>query len=127
LHRQGRLSQKDAQDVSDIAQFGRLTGNNDMHSGNASVFVTGQTLADIAKGQYELAPVYDMLPMRWRPLRDLGLPDYVPFAVAETVATERARQAAKHFWATLAKHPFASEPLCEVAATMVDRMVLVQK
>lgn len=127
LQRQGRLSQKEAQDVSDIAQFGRLTGNNDMHSGNASLFVAGQTLADIAKGQFELAPVYDMLPMRWRPLRDLGLPDYAPFAVAEIVATDRARQAARHFWATLASQPLVSEPLRAVAATMAERMVLVQK
>jgi hypothetical protein len=118
LHSQGRLSEKDAQSISDIAQFGRLTGNTDMHSGNAGLFVAGDTLADIAKGRFELAPVYDMLPMRWRPTRDHGLPDYAPFSIEEVMATDLARKAARHFWAALATHPLVSEPLREVADTM---------
>jgi len=118
LHLQGRLSEKDALSISDIAQFGRLTGNTDMHSGNASLFVLGETLAEIAKGRFELAPVYDMLPMRWRPTPDLGLPDYAPFSVSEVLATDLARKAAKHFWASLAAHPLVSKPLREVADTM---------
>lgn len=118
LQRQGRLSGNDAQSMSDIAQFGRLTGNTDMHSGNASLFVAGETLAEIAKGRFQLAPVYDMLPMRWCPLRDLGLPEYSPFSVGEVMATDLARKAAGHFWASLAAHPLISEPLRQVADTM---------
>ena len=127
LHRQGHLRQKDAQDISDIAQFGRLTGNNDMHSGNASLFVLGHTLTEMSKGQFELAPVYDMLPMRWRPLRDLGLPEYAPFSVNEMVSTALARKAAKHFWASLSAHQLASEPLRQVANTMASSIPCAPK
>ncbi|MDI1244041.1 MAG: hypothetical protein PSV24_01400 [Rhodoferax sp.] len=51
-------------------------------------------------------------------MRDMGLPEYSPFAVSEVMATDLARQAARHFWASLAAHPLVSEPLRQVADTM---------
>jgi hypothetical protein len=122
LHRQGCLPQQDALALTDIAQFGRLIGNTDMHSGNASLFALGSSLAEIARGQFALAPVYDMLPMRWRPVPDPGLPDYAPFPVSEIVATTTARDAAHHFWTALAEQPLLSDGLRGTAKCMADAL-----
>jgi hypothetical protein len=73
---QKRLSAADAVQCRQILQFGRLIGNTDMHSGNASLYASGTTLKVVLKGRFQLTPVYDMLPMRW------------PIAV-ETPITER--------------------------------------
>jgi hypothetical protein len=118
LHRQGRLGTPDAHAMADLAQFGRLIGNTDMHSGNASLFVKGSTLAEISKAQFALAPVYDMLPMRWRPSPELGLSDYAPFDVQGVLATPTAARAARHFWQALAAHDALSPSLRDVAQVM---------
>jgi hypothetical protein len=122
LAQQGRLPQKDAQTLHALLQFGHLIGNTDMHSGNAGLFVHGTTLREISKGQFSLAPVYDMLPMRWRPDPVVGLVEYAPFDVDFSLADAATRTAARAFWIALAEHPLVSAPLQTVAATMVDRM-----
>ncbi|MBS0558047.1 MAG: type II toxin-antitoxin system HipA family toxin YjjJ [Proteobacteria bacterium] len=61
LERDGWLSVDDAQRLRRIGWFGALIANADMHLGNASV-----QLRD--RGPLPLAPAYDMLPMRFRPL-----------------------------------------------------------
>jgi len=48
--------------------FGVLIGNTDMHYGNVSVFLTEER-------PFELCPLYDMLPMRYRPSSTGDLPD----------------------------------------------------
>jgi hypothetical protein len=78
--------------------FGRLIGNTDMHDGNASLF-----LADDAS--VALTPVYDMLPMAWRPLA-LGPRPYAP-VVRPTgdgppEAMDWARPVASDFWQRVA-------------------------
>jgi serine/threonine protein kinase HipA of HipAB toxin-antitoxin module len=42
--------------------FGQFIGNTDMHFGNLSFFVD-----NVARPRFEVAPIYDMLPMMWRP------------------------------------------------------------
>lgn len=84
----------DAQCLAAVQQlwlFGQLIANTDMHDGNLS-FRPG----------LELAPVYDMLPMAYAPVRGLELPtkDFVP---ALPLPTERdawlaAAHAAERFW-----------------------------
>lgn len=71
--------------------FGRLIGNTDMHLGNLS-FIPGLVVA----------PVYDMLPMMYSPLRGGELPG-ATFTVAEPLPRERgawqgAAVAAVEFW-----------------------------
>lgn len=122
LVRQGRLPLADAQRVHFRLQFGRLTGNSDMHSGNLSLFAQGSDLAAVAKGQFTLAPVYDMLPMRWRPDPMVGAMDYSPFAPDDRLADAAVRLAAHDFWTTLAKHPSVSVALKDVATEMALRM-----
>lgn len=60
LHEQGRLSQADWQCVCMLDVFGALIGNSDRHPGNLS-------LRWQVNGRFALAPVYDMLPMLYRP------------------------------------------------------------
>lgn len=123
LARQGRLKMEDAQNVQFLLQFGRLTGNADMHSGNASLFAEGATLREIAKGRFRLAPVYDMLPMRWRPDPTTGALDYSPFTPDDRLADTPARLAAREFWSSLAVHPAVSAAMRDVAGEMVGRVV----
>ncbi|MEL4892582.1 type II toxin-antitoxin system HipA family toxin YjjJ [Xanthomonas protegens] len=60
LQREGWLSDADAQRLRVCGWFGALIGNNDMHLGNA-----GLMLDDALP--LALAPIYDMLPMAFRP------------------------------------------------------------
>jgi hypothetical protein len=122
LVRQGRLDKQDAEDANFRLQFGRLIGNTDMHSGNASLFVAGSTLAEIAKGRFELAPVYDMLPMCWRPDVQMGTLDYEPFLPDMAFVSENAVLAAVDFWSALAQHKLASQPFRDLAAKMATQL-----
>lgn len=54
------------QQVAHSYLFGEFIGNTDMHFGNLSFFVDDVTLPK-AKLRLEPTPVYDMLPMMWRP------------------------------------------------------------
>lgn len=60
LERDGWIDSEDADALRIIGWFGDLIANNDMHSGNI-----GLHLSD--RRPLRLAPVYDMLPMRFRP------------------------------------------------------------
>jgi hypothetical protein len=122
LARQGRLTPEDAQRVQFLLQFGRLTGNTDMHSGNVSLFAQGATLSDIAKGRFRLAPVCDMLPMRWRPDPTTGSLDYSPFTPDDRLADAPVRLAAREFWSLLARHPAVSVAMQAVAREMAGRV-----
>ena len=64
LAAQRRLPAEAAAQARALWHFGRLIGNNDMHFDNLSLRVA---LPDLARGRFTLSPVYDMLPMRWRP------------------------------------------------------------
>jgi hypothetical protein len=120
LARQRRLPALDARRAEALLHFGRLIGNTDMHSGNLGLFVAPR---DLAKGRFTLAPVYDMLPMRWRPEAALGgAADYTPFEPDARSAVSAARAPARDFWQRLAAHDRASRALRGVAAQMADRL-----
>lgn len=78
--------------------FGQLIANTDMHDRNLS-FRPGLTLA----------PVYDMLPMAYAPVRgvELPMPDYRPLLPlpAERSAWQAAAHAAEQFWAAASADP----------------------
>lgn len=121
LARQRRLPALEAERAAALLHFGRLIGNSDMHSGNLGLFVEAQ---DLAKGRFTLAPVYDMLPMRWRPDPLLGgAPDYAAFDPDETALATGAAAPAHAFWAALAQQPDVSRALRTVAAEMARRIV----
>ena len=123
LSRQGRLSALQAEQVAALRAFGQLIGNTDMHSGNLSFFVT---LEDLAKGRFTLAPVYDMLPMRWRPDPVLGgAGEYGAFEPEAAAVTGPAAGPALAFWQRLQAHAPVSAGLRRVAAEMTRRIPAV--
>lgn len=62
LVKQQLLSGSDARNVVMSYLFGQFIGNSDMHFGNLSFFVD-----DVINPIFVPTPIYDMLPMMWRP------------------------------------------------------------
>ncbi len=121
LARQRRLSAEDAARAVALLQFGRLIGNSDMHSGNLALMIRPD---DLSRPRFSLAPVYDMLPMRWRPDPLLGgAADYAPFEPDATSAGSGAAAPAHEFWTELATHERVSRSLRVVAQEMSQRIV----
>lgn len=74
--------------------FGQFIGNTDMHFGNLSFFVQ-----DVMRPQFELAPLYDMLPMMWRPSIHSGSLDAEPLPAPHALAVDPALTDAVRDWA----------------------------
>jgi HipA-like C-terminal domain len=97
LAKLGLITGQELSQIATIFAFGHYIGNTDMHSGNLSFFVD-----DVIKPKIRLAPVYDMLPMMWKPDPHHGLSDspvrqqFMPagFAAEQT----QAREWAIEFW-----------------------------
>jgi hypothetical protein len=118
LGRQRRLDGRDVAHAALLQQFGRLIGNSDMHSGNLGLVVDFQP-----KPRFVLAPVYDMLPMRWRPDATLGgAPDYAPFEPGAVAASSAAAPIAHAFWVQVATDERASKKLRSLAREMARRL-----
>jgi hypothetical protein len=116
LARQGRLPPLDAERAAALMDFGRLIGNTDMHAGNLGLLVR---LEDLRAGRFSLAPVYDMLPMRWRPNHALGeAPDYAAFEIAPALINAAAAIPARDFWQAISRHSAISPRLRAVGRQM---------
>jgi HipA-like C-terminal domain len=120
LVRQRRLPAEAAAQARALLHFGRLIGNNDMHFGNLSLRVA---LADLASGRFILAPVYDMLPMRWRPDSHSGELALLPFTPEVMDLQSAARPVAVQFWQRAANATAFSADFRALAATMAQRLV----
>ena len=119
---QRRMSPVDANAVRALFDFGHLIGNTDMHFGNLSLWAD-----DPAKAQFTLAPIHDMLPMRWRTDSFHGLQDYAPFEPPRKPAPRdngrtSARTVACVFWQRASTHAALSTAFCRVAAEMLQRL-----
>jgi hypothetical protein len=114
-----QLSLRDAGQIETALHFGRLIGNTDMHSGNLSLFVEPSRPG---RPWFSLAPIYDMLPMRWRPDANMGAPDYRAFEPHHLSLQSAARPVASAFWLALASDARFSTRLREVAQEMVGRV-----
>jgi hypothetical protein len=98
LAQKGLITQQELNQVATIHAYGHYIGNTDMHSGNLSFFVD-----DIITPKLRLAPVYDMLPMMWKPdIHQGSLSDspvrqqFIPTGFA--TEQEQAREWAIEFW-----------------------------
>lgn len=94
----GWLDPSDAHLVAQLECFGHLIGNNDMHPGNLSLFLS-------PKLPLRLCPSYDMLPMRYAPTRTGDLPNQ-PLAPRlprpeDIPLWRQAAAAALQFWSEL--------------------------
>lgn len=115
----GWLAAADARRVARIHWFGRLIANTDMHTGNLSFVPEG--------GRLRLAPVYDMLPMRYAPLAGGEAPPLTTSDLPLPQPDERddwqaAAALARHFWATVAGAQDISEPFRTLGRQMADRL-----
>ncbi len=124
LAQRGLLSADDERRVRFLRDFGRLIGNTDMHFGNLNFFV--DDLAQLAKPHFTLAPVFDMLPMVWRPNEFRDEMGYTPFAAPQkspgSAATWGiARDLTVQFWQRLAACDAASAGLRQVAGVQEQR------
>ncbi len=97
LQRQRLLHEADVQRIALLESFGRLIHNTDMHFGNCALLHDGPGSA-----KFTLAPVYDMLPMRFAPtaqgLREIEIPPVLPTADVLPVWAQ-ATGLARAFWA----------------------------
>jgi hypothetical protein len=94
LLRVGVISSEDARRMRWLKVFGNLIGNTDMHLGNLSFL-------HVQSKFYALAPVYDMLPMLYRPVSGETPPrEFAPQAQAMDVADvwSEALKHALRFW-----------------------------
>ena len=105
LHAEQLLSAQDLERVRLVDAFGNLIANTDRHFGNITLF-------DDYESPFELAPIYDMLPMLFAP--QAGQLVERPFeAAGATAATlsvwPRARDLAESYWLRLCEEPRLSE------------------
>ena len=119
LAAQRRLPAEAVPQVRAIQQFGRLIGNTDMHFGNLSLSVARD---DAARGRFTLAPVYDMLPMRWRPDPATGEMGLLPFSPEPVDLQGAARPLAAEFWRRAAELPDSSAEWRALAQAMHERL-----
>lgn len=115
LAKQQRLPKDDARRARLLLEFGRLTGNSDMHFGNLSLFAP-----DPAAGRFTLAPVYDMLPMRYRPDMHRDELGYTPLTAPPATPGHEAIWAgalalARTFWQRLAAETSVSADLRKIS------------
>ena len=90
-----------------------------MHFGNLSVFVDKN---DVAPGRFKLAPLYDMLPMRWRPDATTGNLDLTLFEPASVDVDSDARGWALTFWRAVADSGDISRKFRALAREMARRV-----
>jgi hypothetical protein len=108
----GIISPEDASWLETAFQFGHLIGNDDMHLGNLAFRLTpGFPLPP--------APIYDMLPMHYRPRAGGDLPEgpvrVPPARPEQRDARQRALPLARQFWRQLADDPSVSEGFRRIA------------
>lgn len=105
LQHAGVISPDDARRMRWLKLFGDLIANSDMHAGNLSFH-------RLAAGCYTLAPVYDMLPMLYRPMNgEIVARTFVPpLPGMETAGVwAEALNGALHFWSLAAEDGEISE------------------
>jgi hypothetical protein len=119
----GDLGLDDVETVRRAAAFGRVIANTDMHFGNLSFF--GEP-----GGAFALAPLYDMLPMRYAPTAIDPLPD-APMPAPSPAADDLPHWPATlrlgcAFWQSVAVHPAITAGFAAIAernAEVVERQL----
>jgi hypothetical protein len=113
------LSLEDTVHLATLDLFGSLIANTDRHHGNISLIPTNDE-----RTGFKLAPVYDMLPMYYRPRDGEELPSgaYQSVSIAPLDGTY---EYAKRFWIEAGRDPRISEPfrmLCAANHDLLEKM-----
>ena len=90
------LSLQTLKQVAQLYAFGQFIGNTDMHFGNLAFFID-----EIATPKPILTPVYDMLPMMWRPSIHDGTFDVTPIRQQPVVPGYTHEYADARAWAMM--------------------------
>lgn len=114
LSQEQRITAEDAATIAVIWCFGRLIANTDMHTGNLSFYHS-------TDGALKLAPVYDMLPMAFAPLRSGAMASSHALSITPVAQGKHWRQAygmAEQFWAQLVSNDVISVGFRNIAQSM---------
>lgn len=106
LQGENLISARDGEWIRLLDVFAQLIANTDRHFGNVTLF-------DRYEGQFELAPIYDMLPMLFAPQHEQLVErryEAAPPGAASLSVWDRARGLAEQYWAMLADDVRLSEP-----------------
>jgi hypothetical protein len=102
LAAKGWLQAEQALQLACLWHFGQLIANTDMHDGNLAFQLAAAPGPARSGAALQMAPVYDMLPMAYAPVRGVELPArvYAPKMPlpGEQLAWTAAAQAARVFW-----------------------------
>ena len=116
LHAEKWITAEDCERMIRLHCFGELIANTDMHWGNLSFFLPEQS-------PYPLAPIYDMLPMRFRPS---GTGEVVEREFKPTLPKPEDQNAwlemhphALAFWQRVAEHTKISNDFKVVASSII--------
>jgi DNA-binding transcriptional ArsR family regulator len=105
LHADQLLSAQDFEKIALVDCFGSLIANTDRHFGNITLF-------DHYEGPFELAPIYDMLPMLFAPQEGqlVERPFEPPGPAAATLSVwQRGRDIAEIYWVRLCEESRLSD------------------
>lgn len=116
------LSKPHLDTVASAYLFGQYIGNTDMHFGNLSFFVD-----DVLQPRLTPTPVYDMLPMQWRPGIHSGELDARPVQPQNQPAgyadlAREVRAWAVTYWERAADLPALSPALRAASAENADKL-----
>ena len=123
LHADHRINGQSLETVRLVSTFGALIANTDRHFGNLAFY-------DRYDGRFEIAPVYDMLPMLFAPEHgQVPARVFVPaHPYSDTLHVfGRARALAENYWRVCAQDPRTSEEFrtlcsaCESALQALPR------
>lgn len=119
LEKDGWISPHDAKNLRLLGWFGDLIANNDMHLGNVGFHLSDDR-------PLQLAPAYDMLPMRFRPS---GNGEVVPreYEVVPPLPEQRddwhqIAPAAVKFWETVCNSPSISPVFTKIAINASEKL-----
>ncbi|HVS77754.1 MAG TPA: type II toxin-antitoxin system HipA family toxin YjjJ [Steroidobacteraceae bacterium] len=118
LEAEGLLSTEDSARIRLLDVFAQLIANSDRHFGNITLF-------DHYEGPFELAPVYDMLPMLFAPQHDQVIErryEPAPPNAASLPVWSRARTLAEEYWALLADDTRLSRPFRSLCARCLEAL-----
>ncbi|MBK8161793.1 MAG: type II toxin-antitoxin system HipA family toxin YjjJ [Gammaproteobacteria bacterium] len=118
---QRRLTSDDAERINRAHAFGLLIANTDMHNGNLA-------LMHEEYGSFLLAPIYDMLPMRYAPVGgEVSTPEFIPPPPTGGVLENymAMRGLAREFWMRVASDTRVSADFRRLAASNGNRVALI--
>lgn len=104
LHQDKLLTDETRQQIHQVWEFGKAIQNSDMHFGNLGFHPKDDG--------FMLAPIYDMLPMRYAP-NAAGIPEFQP--LGSVFHATQAQSMAKDFWAQLSHDTRLSESFRKIA------------